>query len=46
MIGYLLESAIFFGIGLLIGWNLLPQPEWVKNLWDKVVAKIKNLSNK
>jgi hypothetical protein len=29
-------------IGLLIGWNVLPQPTWVKVLWVKVVAKIKS----
>ena len=23
-------------IGLVIGWNFLPQPEWVKRLIDKV----------
>jgi hypothetical protein len=33
-------------IGLVVGWNLFPQPEWVKNLYDKVRAKIKNLSAK
>lgn len=28
-------------LGLLIGWNVLPQPAWIKALWDKVVNKIK-----
>ncbi len=46
MIGYMLEGALFFAVGLIVGWNLLPQPEWVKNLYDKVRAKIKNLSTK
>lgn len=41
MIGYLLESVILFGVGLVVGWNLLPQPLWVKNLYDKVAAKFK-----
>jgi hypothetical protein len=42
MIGYILESFIFLGIGLVIGWNLLPQPTWVKNLYDKVLQDLKN----
>lgn len=46
MIGYMLEGALFFIGGLIVGWNLFPQPEWVKNLYDKVRAKIKNLSAK
>lgn len=27
----------FVGVvsGLVVGWNLLPQPQWVKNLWTK-----------
>jgi hypothetical protein len=27
-------------IGLLVGWNLLPQPQWVVNLWEKFKAKV------
>ncbi len=33
--------TIVFIIGLLIGWNVLPQPFWVKALWDRAVNKIK-----
>lgn len=22
-------------IGLIVGWNFLPQPKWVANLWSK-----------
>lgn len=31
-----------FGIivGLVIGWNLIPQPVWVKNLIDRAIEKI------
>lgn len=29
-----------FIVGALIGWNLLPQPEWVKNLWNKGEEKV------
>lgn len=41
MIGYVFEATLVFGIGLIVGWNLLPQPTWVKNLYDKVLAKFK-----
>jgi hypothetical protein len=27
-------------IGLIVGWNLLPQPAWVLRLYDKIVDKI------
>jgi hypothetical protein len=30
-----------FVLGLVIGWNVLPQPEWIKTAYDWVVAKIK-----
>lgn len=33
------EIAIFIG-GLLTGWNLLSQPEWVKALLDRIRRKI------
>lgn len=34
----LVLMALGFGVGLLIGWNVLPQPKWAKRLWDKVVG--------
>ena len=27
-------------IGLLVGWNLLPQPQWVIDLWNKLKTKV------
>ena len=33
-------------VGLIVGWNFLPQPQWVKNLVDKVVDKVKEKMNK
>jgi len=27
-------------VGLLIGWNLIPQPLWVKALWSKIWDRI------
>jgi hypothetical protein len=29
------ELIIGFVAGLVVGWNLLPQPTWVKGLWTK-----------
>lgn len=25
-------------IGLVVGWCVLPQPQWVKDLWTKIVG--------
>lgn len=25
-------------IGLVVGWNLLPQPQWAKDLWTKYIG--------
>ena len=33
-------------VGLIVGWNFLPQPQWVKTLVDKVVAKVKEKMNR
>lgn len=27
--------------GLVVGWNLLPQPQWVKDLYNKVANTFK-----
>ena len=27
---------IAFAAGLIVGWNVLPQPQWAKDLWDKI----------
>jgi len=36
---HLILMAIAFGGGLVIGWNLLPQPAWAKALWTKVTGR-------
>ena len=33
-------------VGLIVGLNFLPQPQWVKKLVDKVVAKISDKFSK
>ena len=33
-------------VGLIVGWNFLPQPQWVKSLVEKVVAKISDKLSK
>ena len=32
----MLELAIAFVAGLIIGWNFLPQPEAIKNMISKI----------
>jgi len=29
---------IGMGIGLIIGWNVLPQPVWVRDLWKRIAG--------
>ena len=31
-------TVVAFGAGLVVGWNVLPQPKWVNNLWHKIVG--------
>ncbi len=33
-------TLVAFGAGLIVGWNVLPQPAWVKGLYDKVRVKL------
>jgi len=35
------QPLFYLALGLLVGWNVLPQPGWVKKLWDKAKVKIK-----
>jgi hypothetical protein len=45
MLAWLLDQlgalVVYGGAGLLIGWNVLPQPEFVKKNYDKAVAWVK-----
>lgn len=45
IIDWLIEQVgaviVYGGIGLLVGWNVLPQPAIVKAQWDKAVAFVK-----
>lgn len=34
----MLDILLAFAAGLLVGWNVLPQPKWVQNLWSKATA--------
>jgi hypothetical protein len=34
-------TLIAFTAGLLVGWNFLSQPAFVKGLLDKLIAKLK-----
>jgi len=37
----MLTLLVGMAIGLVIGWNLLPQPVWVKAKYDKLVDWVK-----
>jgi hypothetical protein len=39
------ETLFCLAIGILIGWNL-PQPAWAKDLQDRVVESIRNLTRR
>jgi hypothetical protein len=30
--------ALSFGAGLVVGWNLLPQPHWVADLYFRIFS--------
>jgi hypothetical protein len=33
-----MELVLGIVIGIVIGWNLLPQPAWASNLWHKIIG--------
>lgn len=35
----MMDWILFFVIGLIVGWNLLPQPLFIKNIYDKIKVK-------
>ncbi|MGE5153960.1 MAG: hypothetical protein ACM3ST_08085 [Bdellovibrio bacteriovorus] len=41
----MIETLFCITIGILIGWNL-PQPGWAKDLQDKVVDYLRNLTRR
>ena len=34
----MLETLFWVAVGLVVGWNLLPQPAWAKALWNKTTG--------
>lgn len=38
-----MKALFWISVGLIIGWNALPQPAFVKAAYDKALAKIKEL---
>jgi hypothetical protein len=34
--GFVIWTIIAFAGGLIVGWNLLPQPEFIRKLYEKV----------
>ena len=41
----MLEILLLIAIGIVIGWNL-PQPPWARDLQDKAVQFVRDLTNK
>jgi len=39
---FMFDNLVFFMAGLVFGWNVFPQPLWVKAMYDFVVYKIKS----
>ncbi len=35
----MLEALIGFAAGLIVGWNFLPQPEWIKKKIEIILKK-------
>lgn len=42
----MIELIIGFAIGLIVGWNFLPQPPAVKAIIEDIVDKVKQLIGK
>lgn len=38
----MMDAFFWFSVGLIVGWNVFPQPSIVKNLYDKAVEKVKS----
>lgn len=34
----MIEFLIGLVAGLVVGWNLLPQPQWAKDAWNKLTG--------
>lgn len=37
----MLYDLFLIGVGLIVGWNVLPQPEWVRNLYLNAKQTVK-----
>ena len=37
----MVELLFWMAVGIVIGWNVLPQPVWAKALLDKYMKKFK-----
>jgi hypothetical protein len=36
-----MTELIAFCAGLIVGWNFIPQPQWIKDRVDQLISKIK-----
>jgi len=42
----MLENLFFIAVGMIVGWNVLPQPAWVQRLYAIASQKVKDLFSK
>lgn len=42
----MLEALFWVSVGLVVGWNVLPQPTWVENLYKNISDKLTNSEEK
>jgi hypothetical protein len=38
----MVEALFWLAVGLIIGWNVFPQPEWVENLYKVAIQKLED----
>jgi hypothetical protein len=38
----MLDALLWVAVGMIIGWNLLPQPAWIKRAYDNIKATWSN----
>lgn len=39
----MVDSLLLVALGVVIGWNVLPQPAWAKALYERALAAIRRL---
>lgn len=40
----MVDSLLLVSLGIVIGWNVLPQPAWAKAIYDRGLAAVRRLA--